>query len=160
VEEVIPNQDSSSLEKPPEERKKEPGLYFPVRRGSCLIRTSDKPIWLREDRTLRMWSSADRQTTARLGKTSGKVVIYISDEKSRKYARLEFSSLATLLCVLFGGEVESLSTEGSGSRIPTELARLGWLGAVSWLRSILPMFFETLDSHPPSARTSSVSDDS
>ena len=141
------------------DKRNEQGLYFPERQGSCSIRISKKPILKEGDRTLQMWSNVDPPTTARLLLTNGNLAVDIYDGRSRRFARMEFSSLATLLCVLYGGSLESLSTEGYGFRIPRNLKRLGWLGAVSWLRSILPTFFETLGSPLYLEKTSSASED-
>jgi hypothetical protein len=140
--------------------KKEPVLYFPEQRGNCSISISKKPISKRGDHTLQTWSSADPLTIARLARTNGNLALDIYDEKSRLFARMEFSSLATLLCVLSGGNLESLSTGGYGYRIPKNLKRLGWMGAILWLRSILPTFFETLGNPQSSEKISNDSDDS
>jgi hypothetical protein len=142
------------------DKKSVPALYFPEQQGSCSIRISKKPTLKSEDRTLQTLSSVDLLTTVHLTSLNGTLALNIYDGRSKLFARLEFSSLATLLCVLFGGNLESLNTAGYGYRIPKELKNLGWLGAVSWLRSILPTFFETLGNPRLSAKTSNDSADS
>lgn len=140
------------------DKKKEPALYFPEQQGNCSISISKKPISKRGDHTLLTSSSADPLITARLLLTNGNPALDIFDGRSKLYARMEFSSLATLLCVLCGGNLESLSTGGYGYSIPKNLRDLGWLGAISWLRSILPTYFETLVSQQSSGKISNDSD--
>jgi len=111
--------------------------------GSCWIHISEKPVYRKGDHTLLTRSSAGPKRIVILRRSNGRLAVDIYDGKSRLWVRLEFYSLEELLFVLLGEQVPLERTVVSGSSIPSLPSTLDWVNLSSWLRGILPTFYET-----------------
>lgn len=134
------------------EKRKELGQSFRVQQANCSIKFSRRVVLRPGIRTLAMWSSVDHLITARLQERNGRPAVVISHAKSKHSIHIQFSSWATLLSRLSGGDPVSPRIVGSDSMLralptPSGSDLLSYL-----LRFILRMRYEIPANYRPLLR--------